>query len=155
MTSQHGFFPLSSKPITMRFGNTRGMFFKHPGHELSSRWARTYEVKFVLSSSSARAQDVLKNTPVLVHSLKSSSVKHDQYLERIFRSTVVSVLLLTLEVGWIWLAVSYTGCWLCVNTELAIWQCRLGVHRTCVVLNNPWHRTCFRCHHWVSRMRIK
>ena len=30
---------------------------------------------------------------------------------------------------------SYTGCWLCVDAELAI---GLGVHGTCG-LNNPWH----------------
>ena len=36
----------------------RGEFFKHPGHELSSNLARTYEVKFVLSSCLARSQDV-------------------------------------------------------------------------------------------------
>ena len=30
---------------------TRGVFFKHPGHELTSSLAQTYEVKFVPSSS--------------------------------------------------------------------------------------------------------
>ena len=48
-------------------------------------------------------------------------------------SSVVWVLLLTLKVGYIWLAVLY-----CVDAELAIGQCRLGVHRTCGLIN-PWH----------------
>ena len=33
---------------------------------------------------------------------------------------------------------SYTGCWLCVDAELAIGQCRLWVHGTCGLIN-PWH----------------
>ena len=33
---------------------------------------------------------------------------------------------------------SYTGCWLCVDAELAIGQCRLGVHGTCGLINS-WH----------------
>ena len=32
---------------------------------------------------------------------------------------------------------------------LAIGQRRLGAHGTCG-LNNPWHRTCGRCHNWVG-----
>ena len=33
---------------------------------------------------------------------------------------------------------SYTNCWFCLNAELAIRQCRLGVHGT-YGLNNPLH----------------
>ena len=44
----------------------------------------------------------------------------------------------------------FTGCWLCVDAELAIEQCTLrGVHRTCG-LNNPCHRTYGRYHKWVG-----
>ena len=39
---------------------TRGAFFKHPGHELISSKAQTYEVKFVPSLSLACVQNVLK-----------------------------------------------------------------------------------------------
>ena len=59
-------------------------------------------------------------------------------------SSVVWVLLLTLKVGLILITlyiIHYTGCWLCVElAELAIRQCRPGVHGTCG-LNNPGHQT--------------
>ena len=45
--------------------------------------------------------------------------------------------------------VLFTGCWFCVDAELAIGQYRLGVHGTCG-LNKPWHRTCGRCHNRVG-----
>ena len=34
---------------------------------------------------------------------------------------------------------SYTGCWLCDDAELASGQCRLGVHGGTCGLINPWH----------------
>ena len=49
----------------------------------------------------------------------------------------IQVLLLTLKLAR-FDEPSYTGCWLCVDAELAIGQCRLGVHGTCG-LKNPWH----------------
>ena len=40
--------------------------------------------------------------------------------------SVAWVLLLTLKAGEVWLAILFIGCWLCVDAELAIGQCRLG-----------------------------
>ena len=45
----------------------------------------------------------------------------------------------------------FTGCWFCVDAELKIGQCRLGVHGTCG-LHNLWNQTCGRCHSWVETL---
>ena len=55
----------------------------------------------------------------------------------------------------------YTGCWLCVDAELAIGQCRLRVRARACGLNNPWHHqrkmvdlSLFDSL-WISRMKCK
>ena len=53
----------------------------------------------------------------------------------------IQMLLLTLKVGWIWLAV--LGCWFRADAELVIGQYRLGVQGTLGT-------TCGRCHNWVG-----
>ena len=58
-------------------------------------------------------------------------------------SSVVWVLLLTFESARFWLAVSDTACWVCVDAELALGQCRLGAHGTCGLIS-PRHRNVTR-----------
>ena len=59
--------------------------------------------------------------PITVLPLKSSNIEVSEYLDG--RLSFKCCLL-------------FTGCWLCVDAELAIGQCRLEVHGTCG-LNNP------------------
>ena len=43
---------------------------------------------------------------------------------------------------------SNTGCWLCIDAELAIGHCRMGLHGT-YGLNNPW-RHLWTMSSWVG-----
>ena len=74
---------------------------------------------------------------VLVQSLKSSNVELGWYLDERLSKYCLSVAANPQS------RLDLIGFWLCVDAELAIGHCRLGVHGTCGA-------TCGRCHNCVG-----